>query len=277
MKAARQDGMAGATVLKGIAGFGSHGVIGSSHWKVVEHVPVIVEIVDLAPRIVQFISDRLAKLMLHGEATLERANVMMYRQREQKGSERLELAKALAPLSTMPQLESGGRMTINQEGVLLRVFIGESDRFESRPLHEATMAFGRIQVYSPEAGCVGAYQACIGFVTARDAGCTGPFQRVAGAPNWQATIYVWRDTSSNEMRLRCDPSTTFPATTWPPPTLESSTVIGTRMVAVSFAFEPAGSPAPTSVAVAVEEQVAGPSRSTLPATLVNRTVFVPQN
>ena len=147
----------------------------------------------------------------------------------------------------------------------------------ARPLHEATMAFGRIKVYPPEAGCAGAYQACIGFVTARNAGCTGPFQRVAGAPNWQATIYVWRDTSSNEMRLRCDPSTTFPATTWPPPTLESSTVIGTRMVAVSFAFEPAGSPAPTSVAVAVEEQVAGPSRSTLPATLVNRTVFVPQN
>src|SRR5438876_7289865 len=143
VKAARQDGMAGATVLKGIAGFGSHGVIGSSHWKVVEHVPVIVEIVDLAPRIVRFISDRLAKLMVHGEATLERANVMMYRQREQKESGKLELAKALAPLSTMPQLESGGRMTINQEGVLLRVFVGESDRFESRPLHEAILQKAR--------------------------------------------------------------------------------------------------------------------------------------
>ena len=147
----------------------------------------------------------------------------------------------------------------------------------ARPLHEATMAFGRIKVYPPEAGCDGAYQACIGFVTARDAGCTGPFQRVAGAPNWQATIYVWRDTSSNELRLRCDPRMTFPVATWPPPALEPYTVIGTRMVAASFALEPAGSPAPTSVSVAVEEQVAGSTRSTTPSTLVNRTVFVPQN
>jgi len=102
-----------------------------------------VEIVDSAAKIMEFIQKRLASLMVHGEATLERANVMMYRQREQKGSERLELAKALAPLSTMPQLESGGRMTINQEGVLLRVFVGESDRFESRPLHEAILQKAR--------------------------------------------------------------------------------------------------------------------------------------
>ena len=34
-------------------------------------------------------------------------------------------------------------MTINQEGVLLRVFVGESDRFESRPLHEAILQKAR--------------------------------------------------------------------------------------------------------------------------------------
>lgn len=147
----------------------------------------------------------------------------------------------------------------------------------ARALHETTMAFGRIRVYSAEAGCTGAYEACIGFVTARDAGCTGSFQLVAGAPNWQATLYVWRDTAANELRLYCDPSTTFPATTWPPPTLEPHTVIGTRVVAASYALEPLGSPAPTAVAMSVEEQIPGPPRSRLQTVFFSRTIFVPQN
>jgi hypothetical protein len=137
------------------------------------------------------------------------------------------------------------------------------------------MAFGRMRVYPPEAGCIAPYEGCIGFVSARDAGCAGSFQLVGGAPNWQATIYVWRDTSSNELRLRCDTSTTFPVTTWPPPALEPYSVIGTKVVATSFTLEPSGSPAPTSVAIAVEEQV--PSRSPVPETLYNRTVFALQN
>jgi type II secretory pathway pseudopilin PulG len=145
----------------------------------------------------------------------------------------------------------------------------------ARALHETTMSFGRMRVYTPEAGCAAPYEGCIGFVTARDAGCAGSFQLVGGAPNWQATIYVWRDTSSNELRWRCDPSTTFPVTTWPPPALEPYSVIGTKVVATSFTLEPSESPAPTSVAIAVEEQV--PSRSPLPETLYNRTVFALQN
>jgi type II secretory pathway pseudopilin PulG len=147
----------------------------------------------------------------------------------------------------------------------------------ARALHETTMAFGRIRVYSAKAGCTGAYEGCLGFVTARDAECAGSFQLVGGASNWQATIYVWRDTAANELRLHCDPSTTFPVTTWPPPTLAPYTVIGTRVVAASFTLEPLGNPAPTSVAMAVEEQVPGPPRSRLQTTFFNRTVFVPQN
>ena len=143
VKAARQDQMAGATVLKGIIGFGSQGMMQGSHWKLVEHVPVIVEIVDSAAKIVEFIQRRLATLMVHGEATLERANVMMYRQTQQTEAGKLELGEALEPLSTLPEIAGGGRMTINKDGVLLRVFIGESDRHESRPLHEAILQKAR--------------------------------------------------------------------------------------------------------------------------------------
>ena len=101
------------------------------------------EIVDSAAKIVEFIQRRLANLMVHGEATLERANVMMYRQKQQTEAGKLELGEALEPLSTLPEIAGGGRMTINKEGVLLRVFIGESDRFESRPLHEAILQKAR--------------------------------------------------------------------------------------------------------------------------------------
>lgn len=147
----------------------------------------------------------------------------------------------------------------------------------ARSMHETTLAYGRLRVYSAAAGCTGAYEGCIGFVTARDGDCTGSFQLVAGAPNWQATVYVWRDTAQNELRQRCDPSTTFPVALWPPPALEPYTVLGTQVVAASFTLEPLGSPTPTSVAMAVAEQIPGPPRSSLQTRFFNRTVFVPQN
>src|SRR3989441_10545496 len=70
----------------------------------------------------------------------------------------------------------GGRLAAQQD---IRLAL---DRL-ARALHETTMAFGRMRVYSPEAGCAAPYEGCIGFVTARDAGCAGSFQLVGGAPN----------------------------------------------------------------------------------------------
>lgn len=137
IKAARKEGMAGATVLKGIMGLGSHGVLRPSNWSLVEHVPVIVEIVDGAEKIVRFVDGPMSREMVGGTATLERANVMMYRQRSGDPPGRLSLGALLKPLSTVPRIQPGGRMKINEDGVLLRVFIGESDRFESQPLYEA--------------------------------------------------------------------------------------------------------------------------------------------
>ena len=144
-------------------------------------------------------------------------------------------------------------------------------------VHETTAALGRMRVYPTEAGCAGEYEGCIGFVTARDAECTGSFQLVGGAPNWQATLYAWRDTNSNELRLRCDSSTTFPVSTWPPPTLEPYRVIGTRVVSASFTLEPSGSPTPTWIAMTLEERIPGPRRSRLQTTFFSRIVFLPQN
>jgi PII-like signaling protein len=140
VRQARSDGLAGATVLRGLLGLGSHGVIRRSAWSIVEHVPVIVEIVDSAEKIKSFVDRSLAELLVHGLATLERASVMMYRHAADPAPNELNssnLTALAAPLSTVPQITTSEHMKIDEQGVLLRIFIGESDRYEGRPLYEA--------------------------------------------------------------------------------------------------------------------------------------------
>ena len=144
VKAARAAGLAGATVFRGILGLGSTGLLRPSTWSVVEHVPILVEIVDSAERITDFVEDTVAGLMTHGLVTLERAHVMMYRQRRaDPPATGLSLGGLLKPLSTVPRVRTGGHMKVNQDGVLLRVFIGESDAFDGRPLYEAIVQRAR--------------------------------------------------------------------------------------------------------------------------------------
>src|SRR5437868_5787203 len=69
--AARKAKLAGATVIRGILGAGYHGLIRASQWSLVEHVPVIVEIVDRADRIANFIQGPLDQIMIGGMLTLE--------------------------------------------------------------------------------------------------------------------------------------------------------------------------------------------------------------
>jgi uncharacterized protein len=135
--AARKEKLAGATVLWGILGAGYHGIIAPKTWSIVEHVPVIVEIVDSAEKIMRFVEGPLDQVMAGGMLTLERAAVMMYRQRSHDQPNSLHLATALKPLSTMPRIQLGSHMKIQENGVLLRVFIGESDKFQHKPLYEA--------------------------------------------------------------------------------------------------------------------------------------------
>lgn len=144
LQAARTHGMAGATILKGITGFGSHGVSGSHHsFAAPIPSPIIVEIVDSADRIASFLTGPFDRVLLAGLVTLERAHVLMYRQRHHQHPNSFHLAAPQRPLITLPQLHSGGRMTIHEDGVLLRIFIGESDRDGHRPLYEAILQKAR--------------------------------------------------------------------------------------------------------------------------------------
>ncbi len=146
----------------------------------------------------------------------------------------------------------------------------------ARALRETTSAYGRLRVYPGDSGCSGVHEGCIGFVTARGANCTGTFQLIDGGPNWQATLYLWRDTRSHELRLRCDPSTTFPADNWPPPTLEPYAVIGTHVARVSMVLQPEGSPRPAAIGIALQEQ-APTSLHRSPTMVFNETIFLPKN
>ncbi len=138
VQAARSEKLAGTTVLRGLLGLGSRGVTRQRFWSLTDQAPVIVEIVDTSERIGRFVAGTLSQLIVHGLVTLERARVMLYRQRaEDLPGGRLSLGGLLEPLSTVPQFTASENMQINEQGVLLRIFIGDSDRHKRRPLYEA--------------------------------------------------------------------------------------------------------------------------------------------
>jgi uncharacterized protein len=143
VKAARNAHLAGATVLRGILGAGSHGLIKRSAWSIVGHVPIIVEIVDSGERIISFVEGPLEQIMVHGMVTLERANVMLYRDRRHDEPNSLALGDLLEPLSTLPRVAERGRMKVNEHGILLRIFVGESDQFEHHRLYDAIVGKAR--------------------------------------------------------------------------------------------------------------------------------------
>jgi PII-like signaling protein len=138
VKLARARKLAGATVLKGVLGAGYHDIIKPRALAIVEHAPVIVEIVDVADAIANFCREIFETPMIGGIATLERAAVMMRR----SGAAWISLSHSLpiepevTPPLTIPNLERSPHMTVNTNGILLRIFVGDSDRHEHQPLHE---------------------------------------------------------------------------------------------------------------------------------------------
>lgn len=76
---ARAHGIAGATVLRGLLGFGAHSRIHSSKiLRLSEDLPMVVEIVDTAERIGAFLPE-LDGLIGEGLVTLEPVRVIVYR------------------------------------------------------------------------------------------------------------------------------------------------------------------------------------------------------
>lgn len=81
VEAARAQGLAGATVLHGVMGFGAHSRMHSaSILRLSTDLPVIVEIVDLPERIAAFLPT-VQTMVREGMVTIEAATVLLYRRR----------------------------------------------------------------------------------------------------------------------------------------------------------------------------------------------------
>ena len=76
---ARETGLAGATVLRGVMGFGRHSVMHTAKiLRLSEDLPIIVEIVDSLENIERFFLI-LDTMVLEGLVTLEQIRVIHYR------------------------------------------------------------------------------------------------------------------------------------------------------------------------------------------------------
>jgi PII-like signaling protein len=81
VESARRRGIAGATVLRGIAGFGGSSRVHTAKiLRLSEDLPIVIEIVDVPDRIAEFLPE-LDQLIGEGLVTLEKVRVIAYRYR----------------------------------------------------------------------------------------------------------------------------------------------------------------------------------------------------
>jgi hypothetical protein len=141
---ARRDGLQGATVLKGIAGLRPGGaVLIESPWRLAQELPVIVEVIDTASRIEALLA-KVEPAFSEGTITLERARVVIYSADGGRAAEAAHEASVIATKDASAAMEVR-TMKLPEEGVLLRIFIGEGDREpgRDRPLYQAIVQRAR--------------------------------------------------------------------------------------------------------------------------------------
>lgn len=79
VRRARELGLAGATVLRGLAGFGAHSRMHTAKiLRLSEDLPLVIEIVDNAERIQPFLPE-LDRMVDEGLITLEDVHIVAYR------------------------------------------------------------------------------------------------------------------------------------------------------------------------------------------------------
>jgi len=79
VKTAREQGLAGATVLRGLAGFGAHSRVHTAKiLRLSNNLPIIIEIVDTIDKIEAFLP-LVDRAVSEGLATLEKVQIRLYR------------------------------------------------------------------------------------------------------------------------------------------------------------------------------------------------------
>lgn len=113
-------GVAGATMLKGVAGFGAdHHLHSTSSVEISDRLPLVIEFIESAEKV----NEILGKLE-------ELAGTGMIEMHETTVAKPAQSTKA-APAPRPEHLRIAGRAR------LMRIYIGESDRWRDKPLHQA--------------------------------------------------------------------------------------------------------------------------------------------
>jgi len=113
-------GVSGATVLKGVAGFGAdHHMHTSSTVDISDHLPIKIEFVETRERVDELLG-KLEDLAGTGMIEIHETTVAKPAQKSK--------AKNL-PLPAHQKIEGKARM--------MRIYIGEADRWRDKPLHQA--------------------------------------------------------------------------------------------------------------------------------------------
>ena len=113
-------GVAGATVLKGVAGFGAdHHLHSSSLVDISDHLPLKIEFIETQEKVDELIG-KIAEMA--GTGMIEMQETMV--------------AKP-ARISQAKEMPASGRIKIEGKARLMSIYIGESDQWHDKPLHEA--------------------------------------------------------------------------------------------------------------------------------------------
>ncbi len=113
-------GVSGATVLKGVAGFGAdHHMHNSSFVEISDRLPLKIEFVEAAAKVEELLG-RLEEMAGSGMIEVQETTIV----------------KSASP-SKRKRDEVSPPMKIEGKARLMRIYIGESDRWKDKPLHQA--------------------------------------------------------------------------------------------------------------------------------------------
>jgi PII-like signaling protein len=145
VETAHHEGLQGATVLKGFFGLRPEGSVLEEHtWSISQELPVIVEVVDEPARIEALLA-KVEPVFREGVITLERAHVLLYRAGSARETTAPLTGRNIIATTTTSAAHGVRTMKMPEKGVLLRIFIGESDKEpgRDRPLYEAIVRRAR--------------------------------------------------------------------------------------------------------------------------------------
>ena len=113
-------GVSGATVLKGVAGFGAdHRLHSSSTVEISDHLPIKIEFIETQKKVDELLG-KLEELAGPGMIELQETTVAKPAQVSKTNA---------APVPEHVRIEGKAKM--------MRIYIGESDQWQGKPLHEA--------------------------------------------------------------------------------------------------------------------------------------------